>query len=167
MPISGLLTFDNKPTLDINASQKSSLQWLPILYLILFAFIGGILLNIMPCVFPILSLKVLSILDKTSDEQLIIRRQAKAYTLGVVFTFVVIASLLIVLKSLGHQLGWGFQLQNPVFVMLLAIVMLAVGMHFNNLLQLPSWVSMLPSYLSKTHYKLTLKTDLKTSLLGC
>ena len=102
---------------------------------------------------------------QTSDEQLIIRRQAKAYTLGVVFTFVVIASLLIVLKSLGHQLGWGFTTE-PCFCDAISYCN-ACWMHFNNLLQLPSWVSMLPSYLSKTHYKLTAERDLKTSLLGC
>lgn len=166
-PISGLLTFDDKATLYVKATQESTdLNWLPIIYAIVFAFIGGILLNIMPCVFPILSLKVMSILDKTAAEQLTVKRQAKAYTLGVVSTFTVIASLLIILKALGHQLGWGFQLQNPVFVMLLAIVMLAVAMHFNNLLKLPTWLSMLPAYVSNTHYKLTAENRFKDFFTG-
>jgi thiol:disulfide interchange protein len=99
---------------------------------LLLAFGGGLILNLMPCVFPVLSLKALSVMklqghsiDQAASEH---RRHALAYTAGVVLSFVAAAALLIALRAGGAALGWGFQLQSPLFVGLLVYVMIALGL---------------------------------------
>jgi len=95
---------------------------------LLFALIGGALLNLMPCVFPVLSLKIVGFAQRTGD-----RRQAiaggLAYTTGVVISFVSLAGLLLALRAGGEQLGWGFQLQSPVVVSLLAALFTLIGLN--------------------------------------
>jgi len=92
------------------------------------AFFGGLILNFMPCVFPILSIKALSLIDKSRKAPWQVRRHGLVFTAGVLSCFAVIAGLLIALRSGGAQIGWGFQLQSPVFVTLLAYLMFAVGL---------------------------------------
>ena len=79
---------------------------------LLFALFGGVLLNLMPCVFPVLSLKVLSLRTRGRAARSA-GRGALAYTAGVVLSFVALAGLLLALRAAGEQLGWGFQLQSP------------------------------------------------------
>lgn len=105
---------------------------------IILALLGGVILNLMPCVLPILSLKVLSISKKAHAEAAYVRKQAFAYTSGVVFSFVCMATLLLVLQQgLGVSLGWGFQMQSPVFVSLLSVVMFLVGLNLSGAFELP------------------------------
>jgi thiol:disulfide interchange protein DsbD len=82
----------------------------------------------MPCVFPVHSLKALSIVQKAQKSPRQVRLQALAFTAGVLASFTAVVSVLLVLRSLGQQIGWGFQLQSPWFVMLMAYVMFAVGL---------------------------------------
>ncbi len=93
---------------------------------LLFAFLGGILLNLMPCVLPVLSMKALAIVKHGEGGSA--RRDALAYTTGVLASFGVLVAVLLILKSGGDRLGWGFQLQSPGFVTILAYIMLAVGL---------------------------------------
>ena len=93
---------------------------------LLFAFIGGLLLNLMPCVLPVLSIKALAIVKHAGDQSA--RRDTVAYTLGVMASFGVLVAALLILKAGGESLGWGFQLQSPGFVTVLAYIMLAVGL---------------------------------------
>lgn len=93
------------------------------------AFAGGVLLNLMPCVFPILSLKVLGAMQHDSVAQA--RRHGLAYGAGVVASFLVLAAVLFVLRGAGEQLGWGFQLQSPVFVALLALLFFLLGLNMS------------------------------------
>ena len=93
---------------------------------LIFAFIGGLLLNLMPCVLPVLSIKALAIVKHAGEHSA--RRDALAYTLGVMASFGVLVAALLVLKAGGERLGWGFQLQSPGFVTVLAYIMLAVGL---------------------------------------
>src|SRR6185295_239162 len=76
------------------------------------ALVGGMLLNLMPCVFPVLSLKVLGFARQAHDRRTLLAG-GLAYTAGVVLSFVALASLLLALRAGGEQLGWGFQLQSP------------------------------------------------------
>jgi thiol:disulfide interchange protein len=92
------------------------------------AFLGGLVLNLMPCVFPVLSLKALSIVQKAEKSSRQVRLQAIAFTAGVLVSFTVIVSVLLALRALGQQIGWGFQLQSPWFVALMAYLMFAVGL---------------------------------------
>ena len=83
------------------------------------AFIGGLLLNLMPCVFPILSLKVMTVLHMSGEPRSRMISQGWAYTLGILVSFWILVAVLM-LQYGGQQIGWGFQLQSPQFVFLLA-----------------------------------------------
>tara|TARA_Y100001963_G_scaffold159971_2_gene266621 strand:+ start:3050 stop:5104 length:2055 start_codon:yes stop_codon:yes gene_type:complete len=110
--------------------QDPTALWL----ILLLAGAGGVLLNLMPCVFPVLSLKALSIAGHGQvrrQQQL----QALWYSLGVVMSFVMLAILLIVLRSAGAAVGWGFQLQNPYLVALLVYLLFALGLSLSGVVQ--------------------------------
>lgn len=103
---------------------------------LLFAFFGGLILNLMPCVFPILALKAFSIArgaGLTSAER---RTDGLAYTAGVITSFFAIAALLLILKGLGAEVGWGFQLQSLGFVTVLVFLLSAVTLSFAGLFEL-------------------------------
>jgi len=87
---------------------------------LLFAGIGGLILNLMPCVLPVLSLKILGIIKQSQDSRLKRLRHGWLYSIGVVSSFWLLAGLLILFRTGGEELGWGFQLQSPVVVVLLA-----------------------------------------------
>src|SRR6185437_7586411 len=93
---------------------------------VLLAFLGGVALNLMPCVFPILSLKVLSLATLAHRDDGL--RHGVAYTAGVVLSFALLGGILLALREGGMALGWGFQLQSPVVVGLLAYLLLAMGL---------------------------------------
>ena len=92
---------------------------------LLLAFVGGAILNLMPCVFPILSLKLLGI--AVSVHRAEERRHGLAYAAGVVMSFAALGGLLLMLRAGGDAIGWGFQLQSPVVVALLAYLLFAMG----------------------------------------
>ncbi|MGE5616279.1 MAG: protein-disulfide reductase DsbD family protein, partial [Bacillota bacterium] len=96
-----------------------------LLLALLLAFAGGLILNLMPCVFPVLSLKALAVLEAHDGRE---RAQAASYTAGVVLSFVVVAGVMLALRAGGQSLGWGFQLQSPVFVALLVYLFFAMGL---------------------------------------
>jgi thiol:disulfide interchange protein len=93
---------------------------------LVFAFVGGLILNLMPCVFPILSLKVLSFAAVPDAGKR--HHHGLAYSLGVVLSFAALGGALIALRAGGAAVGWGFQLQSPLVVGLLAYLMLAMGL---------------------------------------
>ena len=93
-----------------------------------FALLGGLILNLMPCVFPVLSLKALSVMNAGTQAAARQRAHGLAYTGGVVLSCVAVAADLLLLRAGGEAIGWGFQLQSPVFVALLAYVMFALGL---------------------------------------
>src|SRR6267154_710787 len=84
------------------------------------AFLGGIILNLMPCVFPVLFLKGLALLQSSGQERKHLRSHGLVYTLGILVSFWAIVGVLLALRAGGSQAGWGFQLQSPVFLTLLA-----------------------------------------------
>jgi thiol:disulfide interchange protein DsbD len=84
------------------------------------AFLGGILLNLMPCVFPVLFLKGLALVQSSSQSRAHLRRHGLVYALGILLSFWGIVAVLLVLRATGSHAGWGFQLQSPVFIALLA-----------------------------------------------
>jgi thiol:disulfide interchange protein len=84
------------------------------------AFLGGIILNLMPCVFPVLFLKGLALLQSSGQERKHLRSHGLVYTLGILVSFWTIVGVLLALRAGGSQAGWGFQLQSPVFLTLLA-----------------------------------------------
>lgn len=102
---------------------------------LLLALLGGLVLNLMPCVFPVLSLKALSLVKLSEKEGSAARIHGLAYTAGIILSFLAIAALLIALKSFGAQIGWGFQLQNPLVVSLLAYLLFIVGLNLAGLFE--------------------------------
>jgi thiol:disulfide interchange protein DsbD len=112
---------------------------------LLLALLGGALLNLMPCVFPVLSLKVLGFAGH-ADERGKLLAGGLAYTAGVVLSFVALAGLLLALRAGGEQLGWGFQLQSPAVVAVLAALFTLIGLNLAGVFEfgsvLPgSWAS--------------------------
>jgi thiol:disulfide interchange protein DsbD len=91
------------------------------------AFVGGVLLNLMPCVFPVLSLKAMGLAESGGDAAQL-RAHGLAYLAGVLASFAALAGVLLALRAAGEQLGWGFQLQVPWVVAALALLMLAMGL---------------------------------------
>jgi len=85
-----------------------------------FAFLGGIILNLMPCVFPVLFLKGLALINTSAQEHKHQRMHGLVYTLGILVSFWAIVAVLLILRAGGRELGWGFQLQSPPFVAVLA-----------------------------------------------
>jgi thiol:disulfide interchange protein DsbD len=102
---------------------------------LVFAFLGGILLNLMPCVFPILSLKILGAASQGGEDRIRIRNQGLVFALGVILAFLSLAGLLIILRAGGAQLGWGFQLQSPVFVAFMTALFFAIGLNLMGLFE--------------------------------
>ena len=100
-----------------------------LLWMLLSAFLGGLILNLMPCVFPILSIKLLSLLKLARAHPREIRVQNLAYVAGVLVSFLVIALVLSALRSAGQFVGWGFQLQSPVFLALLCWLFFALSLN--------------------------------------
>jgi thiol:disulfide interchange protein/DsbC/DsbD-like thiol-disulfide interchange protein len=113
------------------------------------ALLGGLILNLMPCVFPILALKVVGFTQHASDTAAH-RKNGIAYFAGVVLSFVALGALFLALRAAGEQLGWGFQLQNPVVVAGLAVLFTVLGI---NLLGLFEFGSILPSSVATARAK--------------
>jgi thiol:disulfide interchange protein len=92
------------------------------------AFLGGLLLNLMPCVFPVLFLKGLALVNSSNEERGRQRAHGLMYTLGIVVSFWAIVAALLILRAGGRELGWGFQLQSPGFVAVLASLVFFLGL---------------------------------------
>ncbi|MEP2101130.1 MAG: protein-disulfide reductase DsbD domain-containing protein [Parasphingorhabdus sp.] len=101
------------------------------------AIIGGLLLNLMPCVFPILSLKAISLAKAGGDEG-VVRRDALAYTAGVVVVATALGALLLALRASGAAVGWAFQLQDPRIIFVLLSLVTAIGLNLAGLFELPN-----------------------------
>ena len=107
-------------------------------YMLILAFLGGIILNAMPCVFPILSLKILTLIKKP-QKGIQPYKNALFYTIGVLLSFVVLALILLWLKNNGEHVGWGFQLQSSWFVGIMAAVFFVLFLFMTDILPFPSF----------------------------
>lgn len=96
---------------------------------ILAAFIGGLLLNLMPCVFPILSLKAINVLEIAGTDPKETRLNGLLYTAGILVAFLIIGTILLTIRASGMAVGWGFQLQSSLTNIVLALVMVAIGLN--------------------------------------
>ena len=108
----------------------------PLWVLLMGALAGGLLLNIMPCVFPILSLKALS-LAKAGESQRQARMDGLAYTAGVVLACIGLGALMLALRAAGEQVGWAFQLQQPGVIIVLLVLAVAITANFLGLFEIP------------------------------
>lgn len=117
------------------AGPASSLSWGLAL---LFSFIGGLILNLMPCVLPVLSIKILGFVQQSHGNRSESIKHGLLYAFGVLLSFWILAGALIALRAGGAQLGWGFQLQNPAFVLGMAILFFILALSMFGVFQLGS-----------------------------
>ncbi len=116
------------PAFDSSIRDEPSLSLMAAIF---YAFLGGILLNLMPCVFPVLSLKALALVKAVGHSRQQIRRDGLAYTAGILVSFLIVATALLALRAGGEAIGWGFQLQSPYFIAALALVLFLVGLNLS------------------------------------
>jgi suppressor for copper-sensitivity B len=114
---------------------------LPLYVAVLLAILGGFILNLMPCVLPILSLKILSVIGHGGGEKRLVRQSFLITASGILFSFLVLAGVTILLKEFGLTLGWGVQFQQPVFLtcLILLLTLFAANMWGLFEMQLPRW----------------------------
>ncbi len=120
-----------EPVLDLNPPAGDGLT---LALAVAFAFVGGIILNLMPCVFPVLSIKVLGFATH-HDTKDTLHREAFAFAAGVVLTFVALGLALAALRAAGEQLGWGFQLQSPAVVSALAVLFFVLALNLSGVFE--------------------------------
>lgn len=109
---------------------------LSLLGMILAAFAGGLLLNLMPCVFPVLSLKVLGFVRQSGGNPMRSRLHGLAFAAGVLVSFWILSGILLILRSSGEELGWGFQLQNSGFVLFLTFLFFLIALNLSGLFEI-------------------------------
>jgi len=113
------------------------------------ALLGGLILNLMPCVFPVLSIKALALLSHADQTPAQRRLHGLVYTSGVLASFALLAGSLIALKAGGSQVGWGFQFQSPLFVLAVAYLMFAVGLSLSGVFSIGGSVAGVGSSLAE------------------
>jgi thiol:disulfide interchange protein DsbD len=118
-----------------SAASSSSSGGGSVIAALAFAFIGGLLLNLMPCVFPVLGIKVMGFVEHAHGEPRAMRMQGWMFSAGVLVSFVVLAGLMLALRAGGTQLGWGFQLQSPAVVMLLATLFFVLALNLSGVFE--------------------------------
>ncbi len=116
---------------------------------LLLALLGGVILNLMPCVLPVLSIKALSLIKHAQHAPLQTRLHGLAYTLGILVSFTLLGGVLIALKAGGAQIGWGFQFQSPLFVLAVAYLMFAVGLSLSGVFSIGGSVAGIGSSLAE------------------
>ena len=102
---------------------------------LLLAFVGGLILNLMPCVFPVIGIKILGFVNQAGHKRSKVVAHGLYFTGGVLLSFWTLAGVLAVLRAGGDQLGWGFQLQSAAFVYALTVVMLVFGMNMSGVFE--------------------------------
>jgi thiol:disulfide interchange protein len=103
--------------------------------LMLFAGLGGLILNLMPCVFPVLSIKAISVVEQAKKHPGVVRIKGLVFAAGVISSMLALAAVLLGLRAGGEEIGWGFQLQSPLFVTLLIYLLLAVGLNLSGVFE--------------------------------
>lgn len=120
-----------KPDLDIAVIDGN----INIFIIILMGFIGGLILNLMPCVFPVIGLKIMGFVNQAGESKQVIVKHGLVFTSGVLISFWIIAAILLGLRSSGEELGWGFQLQNSMFVWALTVILFVFGLNLSGLFE--------------------------------
>lgn len=114
----------------------SPLKSMPLWRTALFAFLGGLILNLMPCVFPVLAIKATSIVNLSGGALREVRLASAFYTLGVLVAFAALAGALLAVRAGGNAVGWGFQFQSPLFVAAMSWLLLAIGLNLSGVFEI-------------------------------
>ena len=141
---------------EIRAAIKEMASWVeevqrPILLMLLFAFLGGIILNLMPCVFPVLGIKIMGFVAQAGEDKSKIRKHGLVFAAGVVLSLWVLVTALLILKYTGEKVGWGFQLQDPTFLAVMILVLFAFGLNLSGLFEIGSSLTGAGANLQQKH----------------
>jgi thiol:disulfide interchange protein DsbD len=124
-----LAVLNQEPTVSSIANSPSTLPSQPLWQMLLYAFIGGLILNIMPCVLPVIALKILGFVSEAKSSPRRVRALGGIYAVGVLFSFLVMAAIVIGVKAAGHQAGWGMQFGSPIFIVCLTTLVTLVALN--------------------------------------
>ncbi|HUA67051.1 MAG TPA: protein-disulfide reductase DsbD domain-containing protein [Candidatus Saccharimonadales bacterium] len=113
----------------LNSSATQAAGTAPLPLMLLYAFIGGLILNIMPCVLPVIALKILGFINHAQHEPRRVRALGLIYAAGVLVSFLVLAAVVIGVKAAGHHAGWGMQFGSPVFIVVLTTLIVLVALN--------------------------------------
>ena len=144
--LAGVLALDDRHGFEISAAPAKKSDGVPVAAAgddsnltlpgaLLFAFIGGLILNLMPCVFPVLSIKAAA-LARHVEHPGRAAAEGVVFLIGCVATFVALAAVLIVAQQAGKAVGWGFQLQSPMVIAILTLLMLAIGLNLSGVFEI-------------------------------
>ena len=114
-------TSGNSNIFNINIGNKKNHQ--SIIFMLMIAFIGGVILNFMPCVLPVLSLKIYSLINLNKDDKNKILLSSLATAAGILFSFILLGIVIIVLRTLGNEVGWGIQFQSSEFLLIFSLIL--------------------------------------------
>jgi thiol:disulfide interchange protein len=104
--------------------------------LVLLAILGGMILNLMPCVFPVLSIKAMGLVEQAKKHPAAVRTKGVVFAAGVIISMLCLAAVLLALRAGGEEIGWGFQLQSPLFVTLMVYLLFAVGLNLSGVFEI-------------------------------
>lgn len=110
-------------------ASKAATKHMNIFQQLIFAFLGGLILNVMPCVFPVLGIKVTSVVHQSGEEPRRVMLHGLAYTAGILLSFWALVAVLQILRAGGEQLAWGFQLQSPWFSFIVVLIIFIFGLN--------------------------------------
>ncbi|KAF0184863.1 MAG: thio:disulfide interchange protein [Hyphomonadaceae bacterium] len=114
---------------------SAAIDWRGLITASLAAFLGGLILNLMPCVFPILAMKIFGLTKIAHGNPSVARKYGIHYAIGVITTFSILGGVIYAIKASGQSIGWGFQLQDPSFLFIMAIVISALGLNLLGLFE--------------------------------
>ncbi len=120
---------DKAPASETIPATSTALPPQPLWRMLLYAFIGGLILNIMPCVLPVIALKILGFVSESKSSPQRVRALGGVYAIGVLFSFLILAAIVIGVKAAGHQAGWGMQFGSPIFLVCLITLVMLVALN--------------------------------------
>ncbi len=132
-PLSGAAEAKAGPHFAPAHAEPEAVHSLPVLMLL--AILGGLILNLMPCVFPVLSIKAINVVEQAKKDPAAVRVKGLVFAAGVISSMLCLAAVLLALRAGGEEIGWGFQLQSPLFVTLMIYLLLAVGLNLSGVFE--------------------------------
>jgi thiol:disulfide interchange protein DsbD len=135
--------------------------------LMMLAVLGGIILNLMPCVFPVLSIKAIGLVEQARKHPAAVRTKGLVFAAGVIASMLSLAAVLLALRAGGEQIGWGFQLQSPLFVTLMIYLLLAVGLNLSGVFEVGGGLAGMGDSLTQgDSYRASFFTGVLTTLVA-
>jgi thiol:disulfide interchange protein/DsbC/DsbD-like thiol-disulfide interchange protein len=150
-----------------NIAPATSEEKTSVAALLMLAIFGGLILNLMPCVFPVLSIKAMGLVEQAKKHPAAVRTKGVVFAAGVITSMLVLAAVLLALRAGGEQIGWGFQLQSPLFVTFLVYLLFAVGLNLSGVFEVGGGLAGLGDNLTQGEgYRASFFTGVLTTLVA-